>query len=106
MAGLSQRLDEEKGSNKKLRKKLREERAMHQEIVSTQSDAILELQSRNKNLTDRLKSKCAQIAEQNDELLQLRTEIADLTDRLKRARGGSGSASAKVARRKGTDGTD
>ena len=86
MAGLAKRLDEEQRSNKRLRKMLREERAMHLEAEK----------------------------EKDDEILELRIQIAKLEDRLKSAlarkdgwSGGPSGRQKKVARlRKVTDGTD
>ena len=112
MASLAMDLVDEKLSKKRLRKMLRKERA---KALLTQTQQDYELNQRRKqvrDLTDRLKRKCAQIAEQDEELLQLRTEKASLTDRLKRARcvcqGGSGVRRCKkLARlRKVTDDSD
>ena len=62
-----------------------------------QDTELIELKKQVRDLTDRLRSKCAQIAdndEERNELFALRTENASLTDRLFRARcvcqGGSG----------------
>ena len=108
MAGLAQRLDQEQMSNKRLRKMLRKERAEALRTLTQQDNELIQLRKQVRDLTDRHKSKCAQIAEQNEELFELRTQVASLTDALKRARcvcqGGSGVRRCK--KRKVTDDSD
>ena len=83
MASLAMQLVNEKLSNKRLRKMLREERAKALCTQTQQKSKITKLSFKVEMQLQRLLNKDKQIAEQNKELLELRTQVAALTDSLK-----------------------
>ena len=83
MASLAMQLVNEKLSNKRLRKMLREERAKALCTETQQKSKITKLSFKVEMQLQRLLNKDKQIAEQNEELLELRTQVAALTDSLK-----------------------
>ena len=78
---------QKKKFKKKLAKALRTQ-------TQKQDTELIELKKQVRDLTDRLRSKCAQIADNDEELFELRTENESLKAQLYRARcscqGGSG----------------
>ena len=124
-ANLYHLLAEEECSNATLRRKLatalRTQTRQNKELIelrkklatalctqTKQNKHLIQLRKQGRDLTDRLSSKCAQIADNDEELFELRTQVAALTDALKRARcvcqGGSGVRTrAQLARLKVTD---